>query len=62
MIDRRIRYRCVALRECTTAHEHEDTREGMWTTKAAIRLVEAGRAYSAPSHDLMGALNAIDRQ
>ena len=33
-------YRCVVLRDCTTAYEFADTHEGGYMTRAAIRLVE----------------------
>ncbi len=48
-------YRCVALRDCTTAYEYEDTHEGMWMTRAAVRLIESGMGYSASSEDFVAA-------
>ena len=48
-------YRCVVLRECTTAYEFADTCEGGWMTRAAIRLIESGLGYSASSGDFITA-------
>ena len=47
----KFRYRCVILRECTTAYEHEDTYEGGWMTRAAIRHIETELGYSASARD-----------
>jgi hypothetical protein len=44
------------LRDCTTAYEYEDTCEGRWMTRAAIRLVETDLGYSASSEDLIDAM------
>ena len=50
-------YRCVVLRDCTTAYEFADTCEGGYMTLAAIRLIETGLGYSATSQDFVGACN-----
>lgn len=52
-------YRCVVLRDCTTAYEFADTFEGGWMTLAAIRLIETGMGYSATSDDFIAACEAI---
>ena len=54
----RFRYRCVVLRDCTTAYEFHDTYEGRWMTRAAIRLIETDLGYSASSQDLIAAAKA----
>jgi nicotinamidase-related amidase len=51
-------YRCVVLRDCTTAYEFADTVEGNWMTFAAIRLVETGLGCSATSQDFIAACAA----
>jgi nicotinamidase-related amidase len=48
-------YRCVVLRDCTTAYEFEDTHEGRWMTRAAVRLIETGLGYSTTSDDFIAA-------
>ena len=48
-------YRCIVLRDCTTAYEFADTVEGGWMTLAAVRLVETGMGYSATSDDFIAA-------
>ncbi len=55
---RRFRYRCVVLRDCTTAYEYPDTAAGQWMMRAAVRHVEAELGYSASSADLLTALRA----
>lgn len=54
----RFGYRCVALRDCTTAYEFPDTYEGRWMNRAAIRLIETDLGYSASSEDLVAALRS----
>ncbi len=49
------RYKCIVLRDCTTAYEYEETIEGKWMTFAAIRLVESEFGYSASSKDFINA-------
>jgi len=49
-------YRCVVLRDCTTAYEFQDTHEGRWMTRAAVRLIETGMGYSATSEDFISAV------
>jgi len=51
-------YRCVVLRDCTTAYEFEDTYEGGWMTRVAIRLIETDLGYSALSGDFIQACHA----
>lgn len=51
----RFGYRCVVLRDCTTAYEYEDTHERMEMTRAAVRLIESGMGYSVSSGDFIGA-------
>lgn len=48
-------YRCIVLRECTTAYESVDSYEGRWMTRATIALVEQGLGYSASADDLIAA-------
>ena len=48
-------YRCVVLRDCTTAYEFADTADGGWMTLAAIRLIETGMGYSAGADDFIAA-------
>jgi len=52
-------YRCIVLRECTTAYEFADTCEGGWMTRAAIRLIESGLGYSASSRDFITACEDV---
>jgi hypothetical protein len=54
-MSRMFRYRCIALRDCTVAHEFEDTYEGNWMSRAAIRLIELDLGYSATSLDFVAA-------
>lgn len=49
----RFSYRCIALRDCTTAYEFADTYEGNWMNLAAIRLIETDLGYSATSCDFV---------
>lgn len=49
-------YRCVILREATTAVEFPDTLESRSHTLNAIRYIEAWYGYSASTRDLRGAL------
>ncbi|MFC1714602.1 hypothetical protein ACFL6S_13125 [Candidatus Poribacteria bacterium] len=51
----KFKYRCIVLRECTTAYEFTDTYEGNWMTLAAIRLIESALGYSASSRDFITA-------
>ncbi len=48
-------YRCVVLRDCTTAYEFADTCEGRWMTRAAVRHIETALGYSASSADFVAA-------
>jgi nicotinamidase-related amidase len=54
-------YRCVVLRDCTTAYEFEDTMEGEWMTRAAIRSVESGTGYSTTSSTFIEAVEDAQR-
>jgi len=49
----KFKYRCVVLRDCTTAYEFAETVDGGWMTFAAIRLIESGMGYSAISDDFI---------
>ena len=49
----KFKYRCVVLRDCTTAYEFAETVAGGWMTFAAIRLIESGMGYSATADDLI---------
>jgi nicotinamidase-related amidase len=49
-------YRCVVLRDCTTAHEYPETYEGNWMTFAAIRMIEAGVGFSTTSRQFIKAV------
>jgi len=51
----KFKYRCVVLRDCTTAYEFAETVDGGWMTFAAIRLIESGMGYSAISDDFISA-------
>jgi len=51
----KFKYRCVVLRDCTTAYEFAETVDGSWMTFAAIRLIESGMGYSATSDDFISA-------
>jgi len=51
----KFKYRCVVLRDCTTAYEFGETVDGNWMTFAAIRLIESGMGYSAISDDFISA-------
>jgi hypothetical protein len=51
----KFKYRCVVLRNCTTAYEFAETVDGNWMTFAAIRLIESGMGYSAISDDFISA-------
>jgi nicotinamidase-related amidase len=51
----RFRYRCIVLRDCTTAYEFADTFEGNWMNFAAIRLIETDLGYSASGQDFVAA-------
>jgi nicotinamidase-related amidase len=51
----KLKYRCVLLRECTTAYEFEDTHERNEMTRAAIRTVETKWGYSAATDDFIAA-------
>jgi nicotinamidase-related amidase len=51
----KFRYHCVALRDCTTAYEYEETHNEGWMTFAAIRRVEQDMGYSALSGDFVAA-------
>ena len=49
------RYRCIVLRDCTTAYEYEETYEGKWMTFAAIRMIEAELGYSSTAEEFINA-------
>jgi len=51
----KFKYRCVVLRDCTTAYEFAETVDGSWMTFAAVRLIESGMGYSAMSDDFISA-------
>ena len=51
----KFRYRCVALRDCTTAYEYAETHEREWMTFAAIRRVEQDMGFSALAADFIKA-------
>lgn len=55
----KFKYRCVVLRDCTTAYEYTDTVAGGWMTKAAIRHVEADLGYSASAEEFIGAVSKL---
>ncbi|HLW60637.1 MAG TPA: hypothetical protein VKV57_12030 [bacterium] len=54
----KFRYRCVVLRECTTAYEFPETYDGRWMTHAAIRVIEMDLGYSASARDFVAACRA----
>ncbi len=49
------RYRCIVLRDCTTAYEFPETYEGKWMTFAAIRNIESRFGFSALADDFIAA-------
>lgn len=51
-------YRCILLRDCTTAHEYADTIATGAMTKAAVRRVEYAYGWSALSADVIAACRA----
>ncbi len=53
------RYRCVALRDGTTAYEFAETHERGWMTFAAIRRVEQDMGFSALSTDFVKACEHV---
>ena len=55
----RFKYRCVVLRDCTTAYEFQDTYEGRWMNLAAVRLIETDLGDSAASVDFVGGCEAL---
>lgn len=57
----RFKYRCIVLRDCTTAYEFSETHEGKWMTFAAIRMIESGLGFSATSDDFIGACKAVEK-
>ncbi|MHC4207337.1 MAG: isochorismatase family protein, partial [Planctomycetota bacterium] len=57
----KFKYRCVVLRDCTTAYEFAETVDGSWMTFAAIRLIESSMGYSAISDDFISACRRSTR-
>ena len=49
------RYRCIVLRDCTTAYEYPETYEGKWMKFAAIRNIETRLGFSATAKDFIAA-------
>jgi nicotinamidase-related amidase len=49
----KFQYRCIVLRDCTTAHEYPETEDGNWMTFAAIRMIETEMGYSATAQDFI---------
>jgi len=60
-MSRKFKYRCVVLRDCTTAYEFVETVDGSWMTFAAVRLIESGMGYSATSDDFIPACRRSTR-
>jgi ureidoacrylate peracid hydrolase len=58
----KFKYRCVVLRDCTTAYEFDETHEGGWMTFAAIRLIETGLGYSATGTDFIKGCKKLGRR
>ena len=52
---KRLGYRCIVLRECTTAYEYPDTYEGRWMLRAMLRRIETGLGYTASTQDFIDA-------
>jgi len=48
-------YRCIVLRECTTAYEFPDTYEGRWMLNSLLRRVEYAYGYTASAQDFTDA-------
>ncbi len=55
------RYRCIVLRDCTTAYEFPETYESKWMTFAAIRNIESRLGFSALAEDFITACRKIAR-
>lgn len=55
-------YRCVVLRDCTTAYEFPDTHEEQRMTWAAVRMIESGLGYSASSEDFIVAASRAAKE
>ena len=53
-------YRCIILRDCTTAHEYADTIETGSMTKAALRRIEYAYGWSALSEDVIQACRRLE--
>ncbi len=55
-------YRCVVLRDCTTAVENADSIDGLWQTRAFVDWFEMqALAYTATSDDFLAACAGVDR-
>jgi nicotinamidase-related amidase len=55
----RFLYRCVVLRDCTTAYEYADTYEQQSMTRAAIRMMETDLGYSTSAIEFIKAVDTI---
>lgn len=51
-------YRCVVLRDCTTAGESAETAPDLTVTKSILTVIELFRAYTADSKDVIAAIEA----
>ncbi len=54
-------YKCIVLRDCTTAYEYKETLEGKWMTFAAIRLIETEFGYSATAQEFINASQKLNK-
>ncbi len=51
-------YRCVVLRDCTTASESAETAPNLVITQSILTVIELFRAYTADSKDVISAIEA----
>ena len=56
----RFKYRCIALRDCTTAYEYADTVDEQVMNRAVMRHIETALGYTADGADLIAALAQAD--
>jgi len=54
----KFQYRCIALRDCTTAYEYADTVDEQIMNRAVMRHIETDLGYTADGADLIEALGA----
>lgn len=52
-------YRIVALRDCTATYEYDDTADGMWMTRAALRRIELAYGYTTDAASVLAACRQL---